>query len=239
MTYPFQQQTVEVNGLQCIERGREFWFCGVEIGRLLGYSDPQKQINRLYQRHVQYLQDHSSIVNMTIEVGSRDVRVFDEEGTYYLCMKAETPQASEISLQFAAALKELRRKKQQEQERRIKALETEKQQALEAAINLPQSVRDRLPGLVRYRRMGLTNAEAARLLRISEHAAKRVARHAIALGLIQAANQGVLPNADRERILALGREGHSRTAIARIVGRSKDTIRRVLGSPAALGGRHG
>lgn len=230
MTYP-QQQTVEVNGLQCIERGGEFWFSGVEIGRLLGYSDPQKQVNRLYQRHVQYLQRHTSIVNMTVEVGTRDVRVFDEEGTYYLCMKAETPQANEVSLQFASALKALRKQKVAELERRNAALEGEKQQALEDMLALPPAMRERLPQVVRYLRMGLNSAEVRKLMDCSQDTLRKVARRAVELGLLGSASLALaapgrgLSEAEASRALELRGRGLSFAAIGREIGRSGSTVR--------------
>ena len=175
---------VEVNGLTCVERNGEFWFPGTEIGRLLGYADPIKAVNTLYQRHILLLQHHSTTLNMRVVDGkARYVRVFDEEAAYYLCMKAETEKANEVSLQFARALKELRKQKMRELAARVKDLESEAAGKVEAALRLTPTERERIPAVLGYLRRGFSQREIALVMRVHRRSVQGYIRRIRQLGL--------------------------------------------------------
>ena len=184
------------------------------------------------------------MVIVTTPGGKQEVRVFDEEATYFLVMRSETEKASEICMQFAATLKELRRQKLAEQEQRIKALEGEKVLALEQVLQLSPSERERLPKVVRYRRMGLSFMEIAKLLDFGRDTVRVMAVRARELGLLQE-EEGVvkgprkLDASERAFILEERRKGRTYATIARALGRNKDTVRVFyLRDGAAPGGDH-
>ena len=223
---------IEVNGLRCVERDGEYWVPGPEIGRLLGYGEPQKQINKLFQRHVQSLQEHTTIVNMGMEVGARNIRVFDEIGTYYLCMKAETSKANEVSLQFARALKELRRQKLMDAQSELALQKTRRVEAVKTAITLPAGVRDSITDVVRYRLVGLETWEIGKIMDMGAHAVRRVVAVAEELELLPKTGPRLpartvrrLTPQEKEKILELRRQGLSISKIGREMGRGKETVR--------------
>lgn len=231
MSQDHSQQLVEVNGLQCVERDGEFWFSATSIGQALGYSDPSKAVRNLYQRHVQFLQGHKGGLDMRTPGGVQEVAVFDEVGTYYLIMKSETPRANEVSMEFARALKRLRQAQMAQLRQRVEELEESRVEAVEAAVALPPSVRSRISDLVRYRKLGLTHVEVAKLLSVSPRVAQRIAREAVRLGLLEAAGDRArrfkrrLTEPEKASIRSMRDRKRNYSEIARELGRNKGTVR--------------
>lgn len=182
-------QMVEVHGLQCVERGGEFWFPGAEIGRLLGYSDPVRAISKVFHRHVQHLQEHTGLVTVTTPGGNQEVRVFDEEATYFLVMRSDTERASEICMQFASALKELRQRKLQELQSQVRALACETRYRVEAALGMTPMERERIPKVLNYLRRGFSTREIALVMQVHRRTVQGYITRIRQLGLLEEAAQ--------------------------------------------------
>jgi len=91
---------VEVNG--------EHYIPAEDLGRILGFSEPRKAVLKIFERHREEIEPHSSVVNLTTEAGLREVRVFNEIGAYLVAMFARTPRAKEVRLWLASLPKRLR-----------------------------------------------------------------------------------------------------------------------------------
>ena len=103
----------DFHGVQC-----DFWYdpdndsyfmTAEQLGSALGYATPRESVNKLASRH-EYLREpeFSSEVKMTSEAGSRETRVFTEDGIYEVTMLAKTPRAREFRAKVRQVLKELR-----------------------------------------------------------------------------------------------------------------------------------
>lgn len=80
-----------------------------QLGRALGYSLPRESISKIVQRN-EYLkhQEFSSEVDMTYEEGTRNTRVFTEDGIYEITLLAKTPKAQEFRAWVRVILRSLR-----------------------------------------------------------------------------------------------------------------------------------
>lgn len=94
-----------------IEKDGQFLFSAEEIGKHLGYSEPSKSVNKLFQRNSFELLGYSRDVKLTSRDGKpRHTRHFTEEGVYILSMLANTEQARDFRRRVAELLKNLRQK---------------------------------------------------------------------------------------------------------------------------------
>lgn len=99
------------NSIDFIEENGEFLFSAEEIGKQLGYSNPAKSTNKLFQRNSLELLIYSRDVKLTSRDGRvRYVRHFTEEGVYILSMLANTDKARDFRRRVAELLKNLRQK---------------------------------------------------------------------------------------------------------------------------------
>ncbi|HFC97512.1 MAG TPA: hypothetical protein ENJ40_03500 [Thermosulfurimonas dismutans] len=93
-------RVIEVNGENCIP--------AEDLGRILGFSEPRKSVNNIFNRYRDEIEPHSSVINLMTEAGLREVRVFNETGAYLVAMFARTPKAKEVRLWLASLPKRLR-----------------------------------------------------------------------------------------------------------------------------------
>lgn len=105
-----------------IEKDGQFLFSAEEIGKQLGYSNPAKSINILFQRNSFELLGYSRDIKLMYRDGKpRHTRHFTEEGVYILSMLANTEQARDFRRRVAELLKTLRQTKAKEIENKAYA----------------------------------------------------------------------------------------------------------------------
>ena len=184
-TLPQTLSTGNGGDLNYVERDGRILFSAHEIGRQLGYRNPSKSVNILFNRNQEELRIYERGIKLMSRDGqAREVRHFTEEGAYILSMLANTPKAREFRANVARLLRGLREARLREaygeglRDRRRAARE-----GAEAVLALPPFQREVLARLRRYAGMGLSCAELARLLGCGETSVKRGLRTARALGL--------------------------------------------------------
>lgn len=184
-TLPQTLSTGNGGDLNYVERDGRILFSAHEIGRQLGYRNPSKSVNILFNRNQEELRIYERGIKLMSRDGqAREVRHFTEEGAYILSMLANTPKAREFRANVARLLRGLREARLREaygeglHDRRRAARE-----GAEAVLALPPFQREVLARLRRYAGMGLSCAELARLLGCGETSVKRSLRTARALGL--------------------------------------------------------
>lgn len=169
-TLTFHETTMTI-----IERGGAPWMPGPEIGRALGYENPGDAISRVYMRHTHEFQGLATTVKLTgVDGTPRKTRVFSPRGALLLAMHAQTDRA----VAFRAWVLDV----------------------LEGKVPLPgfedrriamaQAILDHNPRWKahrRYREMGLTLREVAKLLDVSLITARRDAAELRRLGMENAA----------------------------------------------------
>lgn len=95
------QMTFKDSKVEMITLEGEVWVRGVQIGEVLGYSNPRDRINELYQRHKDEFTDSMTrLISLpdlhpqTAGAGQvRQVRIFSLRGAHLLAMFARTPKA--------------------------------------------------------------------------------------------------------------------------------------------------
>ena len=182
--------SVKGNALNFVEKNGEIYFSSEEIGRHLGFKNPAKSVNRLYNRNAKELDSYAVGVTVTSTDGkSYQVRHFTEEGVYILSMLAQTPQARDFRARLARLLRELR------EQRLTLAREAGYQQGLDEARALPAVQAERKAGwlegfaegtarqkrldglkvlsrILGYRSKGLSFTEIGKLVGLSAGAAR-------------------------------------------------------------------
>ena len=99
------------NSINFLEKNGQILFTAEEIGKQLGYQNPTKSINNLFQRNSFELLNYSvDIKLMSTDGKAYSRRAFTEEGVYILSMLANTEQARDFRRRVAELLKNLRQK---------------------------------------------------------------------------------------------------------------------------------
>lgn len=99
------------NSINFLEKNGQILFTAEEIGKQLGYQNPTKSINNLFQRNSFELLNYSvGIKLMSTDGKAYSRRAFTEEGVYILSMLANTEQARDFRKRVAELLKNLRQK---------------------------------------------------------------------------------------------------------------------------------
>lgn len=132
---------INENGLKFLEHEGQILFSSEEIGRQLGYRNPAKSINILFNRNQKELGRYAVGIKVMSTDGKRyEVRHFTEEGVYILSMLADTPLAREFRAKLARLLREIR-------ERRVAlARESGYLQGKDEALSLPVVQAERKAG---------------------------------------------------------------------------------------------
>lgn len=82
---------------------------GEDIGKMLGYEEPRDSVSKIFERHRDELELHSSTVKLTVEgVGLRKTRCYNETGAYLIAMFARTSKAREVRQWLAGLPKKIR-----------------------------------------------------------------------------------------------------------------------------------
>jgi prophage antirepressor-like protein len=165
---------INENSPKFLEIEGEILFSSEEVGLQLGYKQPAKSINILFNRNQKELQGYARHINLMYRDGKpREVRHFTEEGVYILSMLANMPHARDFRARVASLLRRLRQEAVQRQveNARTSALEEGKALALaeggrelmaqgaRAAFALSPARRAMLEKVLKYHKMGLTSAE--------------------------------------------------------------------------------
>lgn len=79
-----------------------------EIALALGYSD-QRQVTRLFRRHIAELTPFKVGVKVTTEAGPREVTAFEERGVYLLACLARTKHGAAFRAWVAQTCQDIRR----------------------------------------------------------------------------------------------------------------------------------
>lgn len=195
---------INADGLKYVEHEGQAFFSSEEIGRQLGYRQPLKSINVLWNRNQKELRGYATGIKlMSVDGCLRETRCFTEEGVYILSMLANTPRAREFRAKLARLLREIR-------ERRMDlAREAGYRQGLDAGRasvaplldevrgttarqfwRLGPARKRRLRTAVRYRKMGLGIAAIAKLLDVDNREISNLLDAAEALGELPPRRQG-------------------------------------------------
>ena len=172
-SYPTQIVEFEGQPVRLIRIDGVNYIPAEDLGKILGFSEPQASVFKIFGRHREELEAHSTTVKLTALDGKlRDIRVFTEIGAYLVAMFARTPRAREVRL-WLARLPQLVR------ERGAEVLRDAVRQAIERAFALAEDIsrydQETLEKLVWLRcRAGLTQVEAGRVLGISRFAVQRI-----------------------------------------------------------------
>lgn len=75
----------------------EAWFTRTQIGELLEYDDPNRQVARIHNRHKERLDKYSAVVKLTTTDGKAyDTYVYDIRGVFEICRWSDQPKADEV-----------------------------------------------------------------------------------------------------------------------------------------------
>lgn len=80
--------------LDVVDRNNQPWLRVSQIGRALGYAQPDAHMTRLYQQHADEFTDAmTAVVKLDTAGGKQDVRIFSPRGCWLLGMFARTERA--------------------------------------------------------------------------------------------------------------------------------------------------
>ncbi len=149
------------------------------IGKALGYTHPRESINKLYKRNQDELDNYSTEVKMTSQVGNTYYkRVFTEEGIYIISMLANTDKAKAFRAELAKFLKQKRQEALNEACTRG-YIAANKLNARYRNLRLTGSEIKRLHILLHA---GIAKKDIAKLLRISVDSIRRIEKDLAELG---------------------------------------------------------
>ena len=191
---------INADGLKYVEHEGQVFFSSEEIGRQLGYRQPLKSINVLWNRNQKELKGYATGIKlMSVDGCLRETRCFSEEGVYILSMLANTPRAREFRAKLARLLREIRERRMDLAREagylqgldagraatlpEVKAAEEEaRQKTARQFWRLGPARKRRLRTAVRYRKMGLGIAAIAKLLDVDNREISNLLDAAEALG---------------------------------------------------------
>lgn len=198
----------------------ELFLAGEDLGRILGLAEPRKAIAKIYQRNREELQPHIRDTKMvspssrgTRSGGPQTTRLYSEVGCYLITMFAKTKKARQVR-QWLASLPQ-----------RIRAAAPASwQEALERAhfggfgqaikmfvdINAGKTAINKLLSVIRWRLLGLSAADVAKLVGLSLATVQRYERLMSEHGMVFPKDKGLsqitacsigsmLHQADKER----------------------------------------
>lgn len=94
------------------DKNNDFFMTRQQIGQALEYDDPNKQIDKLHQRHKDRLDRFSTTVILGVVEGKRKVNremiLYSTKGIYEICRWSQQPKANEFYDQVYELLEELR-----------------------------------------------------------------------------------------------------------------------------------
>lgn len=180
-----------VNPNEIIQEDGRYWMTAEEIGKALGYRHPSQSIRNLYNRHKDELEPYQGQINLVTPSakdnrggGLQGVLVFNTDGMWLLAILASTHKAKKFRKFIVNMLKALER----DEFIHVSQIEHWKNQTdlwkkelieLKIGKQIQDSKvmdRDKYNKMVRYRGMGLTQRETAKLLDVSRDAIQHFER---------------------------------------------------------------
>lgn len=159
------------------EDGR-YWMTAKEIGKALGYNDPANSINRLYSRHTDELKPYKGSVKLTDPIGiPQKTTIFNTDGMWLIALLANTSKAKKFRKFIVNMLKALER----QEFIHVTQVEDWKRELIDLKIsfsihNNKTMNHKKYNKMVRYREMGLTQRETAKLLNIRRNTVQHFER---------------------------------------------------------------
>jgi prophage antirepressor-like protein len=192
---------INENGLKFLEYEGQILFSSEEIGRQLGYKNPAKSINVLFNRNQKELISYERHIKLMCRDGqSREARYFTEEGVYILSMLANTPPARDFRDKLARLLREIRERRAElareagyqqgrDEALGLPAVQAQRQEGYLAGLQEGRKYRRKHDGLalltraLGYRQKGLNQNEIARLLGVRQQLVSDLLARAKKLGV--------------------------------------------------------
>lgn len=162
---------------QIVHEDGRYWMTAEQLGTALGYRDPKHGVLRIYNRHKKELQPFAGVVKLTTPGGLQETTIFDTDGQYYIALMANTPKAATFRAFVVSMLKALEREefihvsKVREWQKRL--IELDIRDALDKSRTLD---RRGYEAMKRYRKMGLTQRETAKLLDVTRDTVQKFER---------------------------------------------------------------
>ena len=101
-------------GVQLIQADRCFesvWLTAEAIGKALEFEDPKGNVDKIYQRHKDELDEFTMLWPIETPGGPQEVRIFSEEGVYLITFFSQSPKAKEFRQWVVKLLKAYRQGK--------------------------------------------------------------------------------------------------------------------------------
>lgn len=192
---------INENGLKFFEYEGQILFSSEEVGRQLGYKNPSKSINILFNRNQKELKGYAAGIKVMATDGKYyEARHFTEEGVYILSMLADTPLAREFRAKLARLLREIRERRValarqsgylqgKDEALSLPAVQAERKAGFLAGLKEGRAYRRKRDGLalltqaLKYRAKGLNQNEVARLLGIRKQRVSDLMARARQLGV--------------------------------------------------------
>ena len=156
------------------EQGR-YWMTAEQLGKAFGYKEHRKGVMKLLERHRKELQPFASVVKLGTEAGMRETTVFDTDGQYRIALLANTSKAEKFRTFIVNMLKAIERKEfvhvSQVMKWREALIDLGISRFLTASKDMDQA---KYKKMLRYRQMGLNQAETAKLLDVNRHTLGRI-----------------------------------------------------------------
>ena len=186
-----------INPNKIIHKDGRYWMTAEQLGIALGYNNPRKGVMKILERHRKELRPFTSVVNLGTEAGMRETTIFNTGGQYRIAFFANTSKAEKFRTFVVGMLEALERQEfihvsqidqycrkdwihKSEIEQWGKKIGQMKQDLTDLEISM--YVRTSLQidykqynKLVRYRNMGLSQREIAKLLDISRSVVRKIA----------------------------------------------------------------
>ena len=170
------------------EQGR-YWMTAKEIGKALGYNDPANSMNRLCSRHKDEIEPYKGYIQLTDHLGiPHETSIFNTDGMWLIALLAKTPKARKFRKFIVNMLKALEREEFipiSRHNNMVKHWKSQIEEWRKELIDLKISVNiynskvmtyKKYNKMIRYREMGLTQKETAKLLDISRDTVQQFER---------------------------------------------------------------
>ncbi|MFC0308610.1 Bro-N domain-containing protein [Gallibacterium trehalosifermentans] len=133
-TLTFQNATLSV-----IDYHNQIWFTGLEVGKALGYKNPNANIPQLYENHKdEFTPNMTALIDMQTNGGIQKVRIFSLRGCHLIGMLSHTKVAKDFR---KWVLDILDRETQQPQQQNLPLAEAEAdEEAIRIIANLYHSL---------------------------------------------------------------------------------------------------
>jgi len=167
---------------QVIKNEGRYWMTAEQLGIALGFKKPRRSVINLFNRHKKELEPFKGVINMVTPSagdgrggGIQETTVFDTDGQYRIALLANTPKAEKFRSFIVNMLKALERQEfihiNQVMEWRQDLIELGISRLLDSSKVMDWK---KYQKMLRYREIGLTQKETAKLLDVSKDTIKRM-----------------------------------------------------------------